>query len=556
MGRSEAADGLGVLMTEYRLHGPPGTGKTRTLADVWVPRAAKRFGSDKVVICSLTKTAAAEIASRNVPIPRENIGTLHAMAYRALGRPTVAEGKIAEWNEAEPMLRLSGAAPSVENPEVGRAGRGTKGDEMMALAQVYRHNRLPREAWRVDATVFQKRWEAWMQREGLVDFTGLIEDALEAIPVAPGEPSVFVVDEAQDCSILELDLVRKWASRAEYAVLAGDGDQAIYGWRGASARAFLAPDIPKENNYHLTRSWRVPRAVHAVATKWIEKASYRYAVEYQPRDFDGEVATIDGSSKNVVPIIQAAAKDAERGKSVMVLATCGFMLRNLITMLRRDGIPFHNPYRPNHGGWNPLRGGAGRLLAYLRPDPTTYPEDFRIWTWAEAASWIEVVKAKDALATAGKTMIRQQAKDEERAHQQITPEEGRACFGAHWAELQATFASGDPISWIEGRLLASKRRLMEYPIAITKKRGRQALRQKPRIVVGTVHSVKGSQADTVFLLPDLSPSGMREWMRPGDGRDGIIRTFYVGMTRARERLVMAGRWSSSSIDWRPPAVTH
>ena len=92
---------------------------------------------------------------------------------------------------------------------------------------------------------------------------------------------------------------------------------------------------------------------------------------------------------------------------------------------------------------------------------------------------------------------------------------------------------------------------MEYPIAIAKKQGRATLREEPKICVGTIHSTKGGQSDTVFILPDLSPSAMRQFTKPGDGRDGIIRTFYVGMTRARERLVMAGRWSSASIDWRP-----
>ena len=516
-----------------------------------MPRAAKRFGSENVVICSLTRTAAAEIASRDIPIPRENIGTLHALAFRALGRPTIAEGEVKAWNEAEPMLRLSGAKPSVDEPESLRSDRATKGDELMAVAQVYRHNRLPRSSWRDDVVMFQRRWEAWMAEEGLVDFTGLIEDALEAVPVAPGEPSVFVVDEAQDCSVLELDLVRKWAAQAEDGVvLAGDGDQAIYGWRGASARAFLAPNIPKENNYHLTQSYRVPKAVHAVASKWIEKASYRYAVEYHPRDHPGEVATVDGNAKNVMPLIDAALKDIEQGKSVMILATCGFMLRNLITMLRREGIPFHNPFRPNHGGWNPLRGGVGRLLAYLRPDPATYPDAFRLWTWEEAAKWVEVVRAKDSFAPAGKTMIRQLGKDEERCAETIGVADGRACFGECWDELRQVFAASDPLPWIAERVLPSRKRLMDYPLTIAEKRGRHSLRQAPRLTIGTIHSVKGGQADVVYLLPDLSPSGMREWTRPGEGRDGLIRTFYVGMTRARERLVMAGRWSASSIDWR------
>ena len=540
-------------MTEYRLHGPPGTGKTRALSKTWVPRAADRFGSDAVVICSLTKTAAAEIASRDLPIPRDNVGTLHALAYRALDRPKIAEGEVRAWNEAEPIFALSGARPSVDEPEMAHGDRATKGDDLAARAQVLRHNRIPREAWPDDVLTFQRRWDGWMAAEGLVDFTGLIEDALDAVAVAPGYPRVFVVDEAQDCSVLELDLVRKWAARAEYAVLAGDGDQAIYGWRGASARAFLGPDIPAENNYHLTQSYRVPRAIHEVATRWIEQASDRYAVEYLPRDHDGELTTTTGNSKDVMPIIEAALADVDAGKSVMILASCGFMLRNTITMLRREGVPFANPFRPTHGGWNPMRGGTGRLLAYLRPDPATYPDSFRIWTWEEAARWADVVRAKDALAPSGKTYLRQLAKDDARGKDQINAEEGRAVFGEAWEQLRHVFATGEPIEWLVERLLASKAKMMEYPVAVITKRGRRALFDEPKLILGTIHSVKGAEADAVYLMPDLSPSGMREWTRPGDGRDGIVRTFYVGMTRAREKLVLAGRWSPSSIDWRATA---
>ena len=107
-------------MKEFRLHGPPGCGKSHALATRWVPAAAEKFGAQAVVICSLTKTAAQEIASRDLPTPKENVGTLHALAYRALGRPTIAEGEVDSWNERHPMFRLGGSAPSVENPEISR----------------------------------------------------------------------------------------------------------------------------------------------------------------------------------------------------------------------------------------------------------------------------------------------------------------------------------------------------------------------------------------------------------------------------------------------------
>jgi DNA helicase-2/ATP-dependent DNA helicase PcrA len=538
-------------VTEYRLHGPPGCGKSHSLATKWVPRAAERFGPGNVVICSLTKTAAAEIGSRDLPIPKDNVGTLHALAYRALGRPEIAESHVADFNEAEPMFRMTGAAPSVESPELRRTERSSTGDDLMAMAQVYRHNRTPIANWRDDVRIFQRRWDDWMERNGLVDFTGLIERAYDEVPYAPNNPAVFVVDEAQDCSVAELDLVRRWSEWAEYTVLAGDGDQAIYGWRGASAKAFLGGDIPAENNYHLTQSYRVPRAVHAAAREWIRRASYRYAVEYHPRDEEGILTTNRGNARMVEPVIEAMLDDVANGRTVMLLATCGYMLRNALAVLRREGVPFHNPYRPTQGAWNPLRGGAGRLLAFLRPDRRVYGDDARTWTWDEAATWVEVLASRGVMATSGKTMVKQQAQLAESRFRVIEDGDGRACFGASWDAMRNAFENNVALDWLADHLLPSKAKAMDYALTVARKRGAAALRDEPGVCIGTVHSVKGAQADAVYMLPDLSTSGMREWTSMGEGRDSIIRTWYVGMTRARHKLAICGRWSASSIDWVP-----
>jgi len=508
-----------------------------------VPRAVERHGADCIAICSLTKTAAAEIATRDLPIPLANVGTLHSLAYRALGGPgvlTIAESEIASWNAAQPLLRLSGGGGA---DDLGERRRATPADELMALANVYRNQRVERSRWREDVARFQARWEAWMNYNGLVDFTGLVEGALESSD-APGDPAVFVVDEAQDCSVLELDLIRTWAARADSLVLSGDGDQQLYGFRGSeAARAFTGPEIPASHNYTLTQSYRVPRAVHAVASRWIATASERFAVEYAPRDFEGEVSESLGHSQNPEPIVREALSDAEAGRSVMILATCGFFLRKTIALLRKEGVPFCNPYRPKQGEWNPLRGGATRLAAFLRPDPRTY-DDVRMWTWDEAKRWTEPMRAS-AFATGGKSIIAHA--DEERQHDEITPEEGRACFGASWDELRSVFVSGDPLAWFEDNLRDAKRASMEYALAVAR-RNRKALWADPLICVGTVHSVKGGESACVYLLNELSGSSVREWL--GRGRDSVIRVFYVGMTRAKEKLVMGARWTPASVDWR------
>ena len=188
-------------------------------------------------------------------------------------------------------------------------------------------------------------------------------------------------------------------------------------------------------------------------------------------------------------------------------------------------------------------------MSYLRPDPETNPEWQRWWTWKEAKAWVDIVRAADSLTRGGKGWIRSLGNNEEMQNQIMEDEDVVTMFGEHWPGLRDSFGEEDPIKWLDERLLVSKRRMMEYPIAIARKWGRDRLRDDPKICVGTIHSTKGAEADIVYLFPDLSPSGMREWVQHGDGRDGIIRTFYVGMTRARERLVLAGRWSSSSVNW-------
>ena len=77
--------------------------------------------------------------------------------------------------------------------------------------------------------------------------------------------------------------------------------------------------------------------------------------------------------------------------------------------------------------------------------------------------------------------------------------------------------------------------------------GPGALEESPRVIVGTIHSVKGGEADVVFLFPDLSPAGDAAYQKHGPDRDSVIRLFYVGMTRARHTLYICQQESSSAV---------
>ncbi len=77
---------------------------------------------------------------------------------------------------------------------------------------------------------------------------------------------------------------------------------------------------------------------------------------------------------------------------------------------------------------------------------------------------------------------------------------------------------------------------MEYALKVYHKRGPQGLQAVPKIIVGTIHSCKGGEADIVNLFPDISFAAWRQQMEDPEMEDALYRMFYVGMTRARERL--------------------
>jgi superfamily I DNA/RNA helicase len=70
-------------------------------------------------------------------------------------------------------------------------------------------------------------------------------------------------------------------------------------------------------------------------------------------------------------------------------------------------------------------------------------------------------------------------------------------------------------------------------------------------VVGTIHSVKGGEAEDVVVIPDLSRAAAMERWNGDVGRDAITRTMYVALTRASERLFLASPASTQYVDLPP-----
>jgi DNA helicase-2/ATP-dependent DNA helicase PcrA len=540
--------------SEYRIYGPPGAGKTTSLARQ-IHRAVDKYGSAAVLVTSFSRAAAAELAGRNLPLDRDHVGTLHSFCYRALGRPRIAEADVEEWNQANPHLPITPASRQrkLDGEEVGEdaAERGREGDSLLQQLNRLRGRMVQVSGWPCSVRQFHSRWQDYKQAHHLLDFTDLIEVAAQSFAVAPGNPSVIFADEAQDLNPMQLGLVRKWGERAAYFILAGDDDQTIYSFTGAVPDAILDPDIPGDHKIILKQSYRVPRAVHQISDRLIRQVTRRQDKPYLPRPEDGAVERIStgGYKSPEYYILKSAVEHIEAGRTVMFLTACAYMLTPVIAVLRRNGIPFYNPYRRSNGFWNPLRlassgSSANRILALVAAHPD-YGGDLHLWTYGDLASWTEWL--------AGDHILKPGAAQKIISTKPTTPVMLGDLIEVFQPEaldcLMTAYEGGSRklVQWWRGRVGAAFHGRIQFPADVVALRGPHALLDTPKVVVGTIHSVKGGQADVVYLFPDLSRSGDAGFNQGGADRDAVIRLFYVGMTRAREKLYICQPESFSHI---------
>lgn len=318
-------------------------------------------------------------------------------------------------------------------------------------------------------------------------------------------------------------------------------------WRGADPHAFDRVDAA--HTRVLRQSYRMSGAVHAAAVGWARSQGLTVP-DYRPTEATGQVSQSSHSLRWPEPVVAELADD---GSSTVILATCSYMLGPMVAALRDAGVPFHNPLRPDHGGWNPLRGGR-RLAAFLRPDERVWGDRARAWTWADLKAFCEPLNARTALTRGAKNYITEKCKTDKFGVTAANDEAPLDVVASMFTEARPDVAIRHPalrmdVDWWAENLLGSQADRMRYPLDIYRRRGGQALIETPRVAIGTVHSYKGGEADHVVLAPDLSKAAMYGgWLGAGEARDHIVRTLYVGLSRARESVTVLAPSTAERVD--------
>ena len=169
----------------------------------------------------------------------------------------------------------------------------------------------------------------------LVDFTDMIErfNVSELCP----KFDVSFIDEAQDLSPIQWKMVDIIKKNSKYVILAGDDDQAIYGWAGADVKKFQQ-EISKKDII-LPQSYRVPKSVQNIADKILDRIPdlKRVRKQWKARDEEGNVDYI--TDTDGLPLHEG---------NWLILARYNDRLTKLMPTLKDRGVYFQYKGRKSY----------------------------------------------------------------------------------------------------------------------------------------------------------------------------------------------------------------
>ena len=454
----------------------------------------------------------------------------------------------------------------------------------LAPEEMYRQ--APDDAVEKVAQLFG-RYELKLRQANALDFDDLLLRTVELFYQAPEICEAYsrrfhyvLVDEYQDTNRTQYDLIRQLTLLHQNLCVVGDEDQSIYRWRGADIQNILSfeRDYPQAGIFRLEQNYRSTQKILDAATAvvsrnlarkgktlWTDRGGGDHIGLYEAWNNEQEAEFVAGE------IARALAQDA--GWSLAVLYRTNAQSRVLEEALRRHGID----YRLVGGFSFYARAEIRDALAYARlaSNPQDTAAFLRIVNTPARGIGDATLGVLEATAR-GQKLSLWEALEQELAARQLLARALKALEGFH-ALLKELIADRERLlmgpffkSILDRTRYVEILKLENLPESQDRIENLQELvnaaveaeqrgitlaefldhsalvsdaddyDERARVTLMTLHSAKGLEFNVVFLV------GMEEGLFPHKlslndeaGLEEERRLCYVGMTRARDRLVLS-----------------
>ncbi len=197
-----------------------------------------------------------------------------------------------------------------------------------------------------------------LEHLGVVDFEGLLikpitlfKENPEILEKVQGMFTQVMVDEFQDTNRLQMDLIAQIVQSHNNIAVVGDDDQSIYGWRGAEVKNIL--NFPQEFTpcevIKLERNYRSSAEILAVANAAISKNKNRHGKILRPQVAEDtgqlpELFILDREEDECEFVVTEILNFQRQGysyKDMAVLYRSNTQGGLIESSLRRANVPYH-----------------------------------------------------------------------------------------------------------------------------------------------------------------------------------------------------------------------
>ncbi len=473
-----------------KILGPPGTGKTTKLLKY--VKTFLKLGTpiDKIGYFAFTTKAANEAIDRMLDAypkyQRKDLKyfrTLHSLAFTRLG---LKKSEVLQDEHYEDIGRKLGIEVTVYSNGEEKTGFVDSDSEYfnlinaarikgVSIEEEYNTDMYSEEIDKHQLQILKDELDNYKESFKLVDFTDMIEK-FNVAELCPKYDVVFV-DEAQDLSPVQWKMYDILKNNSKHVILAGDDDQAIYGWAGADVKRFQ--DEPAKDIV-LPQSYRVPQQIQSIADKILSQIpnERRIKKQWSARPEQGNVHYV--MNIDDVPLYKG---------NWLVLARTNDRLIKLKPHLQEMAIYYQFKGRKSY---------RARLYKSI--------QDYTRWTNGDKLSLSE---CKDLFE-----FLEEKEPTEERMYD---------LFEWGYSRTQRWFDvfKADPEECLYIREML---------------REGEELSKPARVQLSTIHAAKGGEAENVLLILDNTKKIREAIEKSWEKADEEQRVWYVGVTRTKQNL--------------------